>query len=871
MSKLVIVESPAKAKTIGKYLGPDYVVKASMGHVRDLPKKKMSVDIEHDFTPNYMPIEGKEKIIAELRQSAAESDFVYLATDPDREGEAISWHLKYLLNLKDDRCKRVTFNEITPKAVRYGIEHPRDIDLDLVDAQQARRILDRIVGYQLSPFLWRKVKRGLSAGRVQSVATRLVVDRENEIRAFVPEEYWTIEATLRTTESGQFTARYYGDAAGKRDLKTGEEAQVIVDAVTGKPFTVGAIKRGKKRKSAAPPFTTSTMQQEASRKLGMVPRRTMSVAQELYEGIELEGYGMTGLITYMRTDSLRLSDDATAAAASFIRGKYGEAFYPGKPRVFRTKNGAQDAHEAIRPSNVELEPDAIRPSLTADQYKLYKLIWSRFVACQMADAVLDTISADLLCADHVFRASGHTVAFPGFTAVYEESTDDDKKNEAGKPLPRFNEGDSLTGEKIEPAQHFTQPPARYTEASLIRAMEERGIGRPSTYAPTIATIIDRDYVSKENRALRPTPLGEGVTGLLVDKFKSVADYEFTANMEESLDEVEAGKVNYKDLLRSFYGGFESALEQAKKDMEKTRIKIKDEETDIPCEKCGRKLVIKNGRFGKFLACPGFPECTFTKAITEDTGAACPNCGAKVVKKKSARGYVYFSCDKFPACQFMTWDKPLKTKCPQCDSSLFRHTDRDSKEITDVCLREGCGYSELVRPGVSPEEAEKNRLRREARAAKAAEAAAKKAAGEEESAPKAPAKKTPAKKTAKKKEPLPWMTKTTNRFKKLKPEEVEALTAKQQEQYAKALAKDQAAKEAEKAKKAAEKAAAKEAEKAKKAAEKAAAKEAEKKKKAAEKAAAKKKADAAKKKAAAKKTAARKTAAKKAAKKTEGAE
>ena len=821
MSKLVIVESPAKAKTIGKYLGHDYVVKASMGHLRDLPRKKMSVDIENDFAPEYKPIEGKEKIIAELRHAAAESDFVYLATDPDREGEAISWHLQYLLNLKEGNFKRVTFNEITSKAVRYGIEHPRDIDLNLVDAQQARRILDRIVGYQLSPFLWRKVKRGLSAGRVQSVATRLVVDRENEIRAFVPEEYWTIEAALQTAEGGKFTARYHGDAAGKRELKTEDETMAIVRDVEGQPFTVSAIKRGKKRKSAAPPFTTSTLQQEASRKLNMVPRRTMSVAQELYEGIELDGYGLTGLITYMRTDSLRLSDDATAAAASFIRSKYGEDFYPGKPRVFRTKNGAQDAHEAIRPSNVELEPDLIRGSLTLDQYKLYKLSCSRFVACQMADAILDTISADIQCKSHVFRASGHTVAFPGFTAVYEESTDDNKKDESGKPLPRFNEGDALACDKIDPAQHFTQPPARYTEASLIRAMEERGIGRPSTYAPTIATIVDRNYVSKENRALRPTPLGEGVTGLLVDKFKSVADYEFTANMESDLDRVETGVINYKDLLHGFYGGFADALAQAEKDMEKTRVKIKDEETDIPCELCGRNLVIKIGRFGKFLACPGFPECSFTKAITEDTGAACPVCGAKVVKKKSARGYVYFSCDKYPTCNFITWDKPQKTKCPDCDSSIFRHTDRDSKEIRDVCLREGCGWSELIREGVSPEEAEKNRARREARAARAAEAAAKKAAGEaEEKAAKAAARKAERAAAApKKKEPPLWMTKTTNKFKKLKPEVVETLTAKQQEQYAKALAKDEAAKAAEKAKKAEAKK--KEAEKAKAAAKKAA--------------------------------------------------
>ncbi|MFR4972097.1 MAG: type I DNA topoisomerase [Butyricicoccus pullicaecorum] len=748
MSKLVIVESPAKAKTIGKYLGSDYVVKASMGHLRDLPRKTMGVDLEHDFEPEYGPIEGKDKIISELRKAAKEADFVYLATDPDREGEAISWHLKSLLNLKDGEYKRVTFNEITKKGVHYGIEHPRDIDVDLVDAQQARRILDRIVGYRLSPFLWRKVKRGLSAGRVQSVATRLVVDREQEIRAFQPEEYWSIEAVLRTQAGGTFTARYYGEPDGKVELKNEEQTRKIVDDVTGKPFLVSTIKKGKKKKSAAPPFTTSTLQQEASRKLNMVPRRTMSVAQELYEGVELGGeYGLTGLITYMRTDSLRLSDEATAAAAAYIQKRYGEQFYPGKPRVFKTKGAAQDAHEAIRPSNVEIEPEAVRDQLTPDQYKLYKLIWSRFVACQMADAILDTISADITSEGHIFRASGHTVAFPGFTAVYEESTDDDKqgekgeKSESGKPLPEFDEGDSLTADKIDPAQHFTQPPARYTEASLIRAMEEKGIGRPSTYAPTIATIIDRDYVSKENRSLRPTPLGEGVTGLLVDKFKSVADYEFTANMENQLDEVEAGKVAYVQLLHTFYDGFAGALEQAEKDLDKTRIKIPDEETDVVCEKCGRKMVIKSGRFGKFLACPGFPECTNTKPMSEDTGASCPTCGAKVVKKKSARGYVYYSCETYPTCQFITWDKPLKTKCPVCDSSLFRHTDRDSKEVTDVCLREGCTYKELVKEGVSPEEAEKNRQRREARAAKAAERAAAKEAEEAEKKTKKTTRKT----------------------------------------------------------------------------------------------------------------------------------
>ena len=762
MSKLVIVESPAKAKTIGKYLGSDYVVKASMGHLRDLPKKKMSIDFDNNFAPEYVPIEGKDKIISELRKAAKESDFVYLATDPDREGEAISWHLKELLKLKEGQYKRVTFNEITKNAVRYGIEHPRDIDLDLVDAQQARRILDRIVGYKLSPFLWRKVKRGLSAGRVQSVATRLVVDRENEIRAFKPEEYWQIDVQLQTNQGGKFGARYYSDAAGNRDLPDEQSAQAVVDAVTGKPFTVGTVKKGKKKKSAPAPFTTSTLQQEASRKLNMTPRRTMSVAQELYEGIEIDGLGLTGLITYMRTDSLRLSDEATAAAAQFIKSRYGDAYYPGKPRVFKTKGGAQDAHEAIRPSDVTLEPDQVRSSLSPDQYKLYRLIWLRFVACQMADALLDTISADILSEGYVFRASGHTVAFSGFTAVYEESTDDEKQGESGKPLPPFAEGDALTALSIEPSQHFTQPPARYTEASLVRAMEERGIGRPSTYAPTISTIESRNYVTKESRSLRPTPLGEGVTGLLVDKFKSVADYEFTANMENELDEVEAGKENYVDLLRGFYGDFETALDEAETSMEGQRVKIKDEETDIVCDKCGRKMVIKIGRFGKFLACPGFPECTNTKAITEDTGASCPVCGMKVVKKKSARGYVYYSCDKYPECSFITWDKPLKTKCPTCDSSLFRHTDRDSKEVTDVCLREGCGYKELVKEGLPPEEAEKNRQRREARAAKAAEREAAKAAkaAEEAAAAEAGEEEKPKKKAEAKKTTAQKTTKTT---------------------------------------------------------------------------------------------------------------
>ena len=535
MSKLVIVESPAKAKTISKYLGKDYVVKASMGHLRDLPKQKMSVDIENNFKPEYKAIEGKDKIIKELRGAAKDSEFVYLATDPDREGEAISWHLKTLLGLNDENSKRVTFNEITKKGVTYGIEHPRNIDEDLVNAQQARRILDRIVGYKLSPFLWRKIKRGLSAGRVQSVATRMVVDREREIRAFVPEEYWSIDAVFSKSGKHKFSAYFYGDETGKRELHNEEETNQVLDAVKDSVFAVSRLKKGQKKKSPPPPFTTSTLQQEASRKLGMTPKRTMSVAQELYEGVEIEGLGLTGLITYMRTDSLRLSAEALADAKEEIIRRYGAEYYPQKARVFRTKKGAQDAHEAIRPAQARLSPEDVKNSLSRDQLRLYKLIWSRFVACQMAEAVMDTVTADLSAEGYLFRATGFVMRFAGFTAVYEETSDEEKAGTGEKPLPALAEGETVTTESITPNQHFTQPPARYTEASLIKAMEEKGIGRPSTYAPTISTILDRDYVEKDKKALRPTPLGEGVTDLMVDKFKSVSDLKFTANMEDKLD------------------------------------------------------------------------------------------------------------------------------------------------------------------------------------------------------------------------------------------------------------------------------------------------------------------------------------------------
>ncbi len=690
MSKLLIVESPAKAKTIGKYLGPDYVVKASMGHLRDLPKKKMGVDIDGDFTPQYEPIEGKDKIIDELKKAAEESDFVYLATDPDREGEAISWHLKEMLHLPDSKTKRVTFNEITKKAVLAGVEHPRDIDMNLVDAQQGRRILDRIVGYQLSPFLWRKVRAGLSAGRVQSAVTRLIVDREREIQAFVPKEYWSIDVTL-TAGRKNFTAGFYGTAEGKMELSSQEETEKVLSAIDGAGYRVEKVKKAKKKRTPAPPFITSTLQQEASRKLSMTAKRTMMVAQELYEGVSIEGQGLTGLITYMRTDSLRVSDDALAAARDYIGGRFGNDYLPAKPRHYKTKKNAQDAHEAVRPTNPLLDPESIRSSLSADQYKLYKLIWSRFTASQMTDAMMDTTSVDIGCNGYIFRATGQTVAFPGFLALYEEGLDEVRSDDELAPLPPLSEGDEPKHKKTEPKQHFTQPPARYTEASLIRTMEEKGIGRPSTYAPTISVVLGRDYVVKEGKSLRPTPLGEAVTDLMIDKFHDVIDIKFTAGMERQLDEVEQGNTNYVDILRKFYTGFSGELEKAEKDLEKKRIKIKDEETDVVCELCGRKMVIKSGRFGKFLACPGYPECKNTKPITEDTGVLCPLCGAKVVKKKSRSGYYYYGCEKNPTCTFMTWDKPTNKKCPNCGEPLYKRYTKAEKKY--VCYKPGCGYEE----------------------------------------------------------------------------------------------------------------------------------------------------------------------------------
>ena len=763
---LVIVESPSKAKTIGKYLGPGYEVKASMGHVRDLPKSKMSVDIEGGFIPNYQPIKGKEDVISDLKKAAKKSDRVYLATDPDREGEAISWHLKELLGIPDDKTYRVTFNEITKKVVNESIASPRAIDQNLVDAQQARRILDRIVGYELSPLLWKKIRRGLSAGRVQSVATRLVVEREEEIRAFQPQEYWSIQADLGRVRPnlGGFQAMFHGREK-KMELHSEAEADAVIQAVSGQPFTVSKVKRQDKLRNPAPPFTTSTLQQEASRKLNMTPARTMSIAQQLYEGVDIEGEGTVGLITYMRTDSLRLSDEATAAAKDFILARYGADYYPGKARVYKTKSGAQDAHEAIRPSNVNLTPEDIKKSLTAEQYKLYKLIWSRFLACQMASAVYDSVSIEVTSAGYTFRATHSALKFSGYTAVYVEGKDEEEEA-FQSPLPDLKEGEALKLEALKPDQHFTQPPSRYTEATLIKALEEKGIGRPSTYAPTISTILDREYVVKEGKNLRPTPLGEVVTGLMKDKFTDIVDTAFTATMEERLDEVETGKVDWKSLLGDFYGDFEQELQKAEADLDGERIKVPDEVSDVICPKCGRNLVYKSGRFGRFLACPGWPECDHTQPIVIEMPGKCPKCGGKILKKTSKRGYAYYGCennsskDEAKRCDFMTWDVPVKETCPECGHTLFKKSGRGFKK--PFCINPECpnflpedqrGYkkkaasAESPAEGAPPEEEKKPAQKAAAKKTAAKKPAAKTAAAKKTAAPKKTAAKKPTAKKA----------------------------------------------------------------------------------------------------------------------------
>lgn len=685
-ANLVIVESPSKAKTIGKYLGPDYEVKACMGHLRDLPKSTMGVDIEHGFEPEYQPLKGKEAIISDLKKATKSSENIFLATDPDREGEAISWHLKELLGIPEGKTLRVTFNEITKNVVTNSISHPRGIDYNLVDAQQARRILDRIVGYQLSPLLWKKVRKGLSAGRVQSVAARLVVDRENEIRAFVPQEYWTLDVMLdRVGKPGSFKARFYGDPK-KRDLSSEEEVQAVLRSLENGTFRVGNVKRTEKKRSPAPPFITSTLQQEASRKLNMTPKRTMAIAQQLYEGVDITGEGTLGLITYMRTDSTRLSEDALAAAREFIVSRYGEPYHNGAFRQYKAKNAAQDAHEAIRPSYVRLDPESIQGDLTKEQYRLYKLIWSRFVACQMSNAVYDAIAIDAVCGSNVFRANHQSLKFAGFTAVYEEGKDDETE-EVQSPLPDLAEGEPLQKIGSDQEQHFTQPPARFTEATLVRAMEENGVGRPSTYATIISTIQDREYVIKKEKRLWPTPLGEVVTQLMLDRFGDIIDVDFTAGMERQLDRVEEGKMEWRQVLTDFYANFHKDMTDAEEALKDTRIKVPDEVTEEICELCGRHMVIKSGRFGRFLACPGYPECKNTKPLVERMPGRCPKCGAGILKRKSKKGYAYYACERGAECGFMTWDVPTAQDCPVCGQTMFKKSGRG--QMKPFCINEAC--------------------------------------------------------------------------------------------------------------------------------------------------------------------------------------
>jgi DNA topoisomerase-1 len=687
MSKLVIVESPAKAKTIKKYLGSGYEVVASMGHVRDLPENRLSVDIKHDFRPKYEIIKGKEKLVKDLQQAAEKSDAVLLATDPDREGEAISWHLAYLLGMNVDDENRVTFNEITRTGISVGMEHPRTIDLNLVNAQQARRILDRLVGYKLSPFLSQKIRRGLSAGRVQSVAVRLIVDREEEIRAFVPEEYWSIDAKMIPQGARKaFPASFYGNADGKIKIENKEQADKILADLKDAEYRMSKVKKGSRRKSPAPPFTTSTLQQEASRKLGFQARRTMKAAQELYEGVEVEGMGAMGLITYMRTDSLRISEDAIHDATAYISDRWGKKYLPDTPRHFKSRANAQDGHEAIRPSMPSLAPERVKDSLSSDQYKLYKLIWERFLACQMANCLQSTTQAEIQGGDYIFKASGYTVTFDGFTVLYEESKDEE--TEKGGALPVLAADMPLKLKEIAGNQHFTQPPARYTEASLIKTLEENGIGRPSTYAATISTITGREYVVREGKALKPTELGEVTTKLMREHFPKIVNVKFTAQVESDLDQVQSGKTNWVETLHSFYGDFEQTLKKAKDEMDGVKIQLKEDVTDVICEKCGRHMVIKTGRYGKFLACPGYPECKNVKKLVIYTGAECPKCGGKVVVKKTKKGRTFYGCSEYPKCDFVSWDEPTKEKCPRCGKTLLKKKGKHPKLY---CVTPDCGY------------------------------------------------------------------------------------------------------------------------------------------------------------------------------------
>ncbi len=759
MVNLVIMESPTKASTVKSYLGSSYKVVASKGHIRDLPKSTLGIDVDNNFEAHYINLRGKGDLIKELKKEVKNADRIYLATDPDREGEAIAWHLITALAIPPEKANRVTFNSVTKAVVKEGIKHPRQIDMDIVNAQQARRILDRIVGYKLSPFLWKTVKSGLSAGRVQSVSTKIIVDRENEIRAFVPEEYWTIEAVLLTKDGKKVKTKLYGLASDGNKLSIGneEEAKKVFDAVNGKDFAVSDIKLGKKLKNPSPPFTTSTLQQEASRKLNYQSQRTMKIAQELYEGMNLgsEFGGVQGLITYMRTDSMRISDEARDAAKTFITEKYGEEYYPKTPRVYKSKgNNVQDAHEAIRPSNLNLEPAAIKKALTTEQYKLYKLIWDRFIASQMQSAELSTVQTDFNCEGYIFRTSGYTVKFPGYMALYEESTDDKNTDDENVKLPEMKVGDILASESVTPVQHFTEPPARYNDATLVKYLEEKGIGRPSTYATIITTIISRGYVKREGKQLVPTPLGEVTTELMCENFPDIVDCKFTAYMESQLDDIESGKTTMLDVISGFYKNFSVELETAFKNVADRDIELPVEETDIICEHCGSRMIVKNGRFGKFAACPNYPackntkplaktgdglvekkaektdmkcelcgadmilrtgrygsfyacsrypECKFTKQKVKSLGVKCPECGSDIVTKYGKNKTVFYSCSRYPECKFSSWDMPTNEKCPKCGGMLYRKKGKNQL----ICKTEGCGYKVDIQNSEDSGETETN--------------------------------------------------------------------------------------------------------------------------------------------------------------------
>ncbi len=749
-NNLVILESPSKALTVKGYLGTNYKVIASIGHVRDLPKSSLGVDIEHDFEAHYINIRGKGDLIKEIKKEAKAASKIYLATDPDREGEAIAWHLAAALGIPVEKTQRICFNEVTKTAVKAAIKAPRQIDMNLVNSQQTRRILDRLVGYKLSPLLWKNVKSGLSAGRVQSVATRIIVEREEKIRSFEPVEYWSIDSMLYSDDDKRFLVHFWGDANGKVRLNNEAEAQAVANAVNGKPYTVNSVKRAARHKTPAAPFTTSSLQQEAFRKLGFQSQRTMKVAQELYEGVNLgsELGGVQGLITYMRTDSVRISADAQEAARSFIVQKYGESYCPETPRNFKSKAGAQDAHEAIRPARVDLEPARIRKQLTNDQFKLYKLIWECFIASQMESAVLDTITIDFVCAGYIFRTSGYSVKFPGYMAVYEQSEEetgkaaDDPAEVKDILLPELSQGQALRADDANLTQHFTEPPVRYNDASLIQMLKDLDIGRPSTYATIITTILARNYVKREGKAFVPTPLGEVTNKLMLENFSSIVDYGFTAEMENDLDKIEGGDETMLNVLHRFWGDFAKQLEEAERTIGEKSIEVPPEETDFLCDKCGSRMVVRNGRFGKFAACPNYPtcrstkpltapaleeektdkkepviadfkcekcgsdmvlrsgkfgsfyacskypECKFTKARQRETGVDCPKCGAKIVTKFGRNHTVFYSCEKYPECDFSSWDMPVNEKCPDCGKLLFR---KKGKNLL-ICHDEACGYS-----------------------------------------------------------------------------------------------------------------------------------------------------------------------------------